>query len=162
MNASTKPDCQLPTSVVTVALIMMTLLSLSLSASSLAASEASSVDEVVVIVPSDSKVESLTATGLRSIFGMRSRTWPQGEAIKVFVLEDDDPIHAIFSKQILQTFPFNLRRIWNRRIYSGTGQSPQVVKTEAEMHDYISRTENSIGYISRKRLDAGVKVVNLQ
>jgi len=123
---------------------------------------AATVDEVVVIVPADSSIEFLSKTGLRAIFGMRSRTWPQGGAIKVFVLEDDDPVHNLFTKQILQTFPFNLRRIWDRRVYSGTGQSPSVVKTEQEMRDRISMTANSIGYISLSRVDAGVKVVSLQ
>lgn len=128
----------------------------------LAAPQVANVEEVVVIVPAGSSVSSLTKTGLRAIFGMRRRAWPQGGAIKVFVLEDDDPVHAAFSKQVLHTFPFNLRRIWDRRVYSGTGQSPYVVKTEEEMRDKISRNENSIGYIRRNRVDAGVKVVELQ
>lgn len=134
---------------------------LMLSSMSLAKSLAANAEEVVVIVPAGSSIDTLSKTGLRAIFGMRSRTWPQGGAIKVFVLEDDDPVHAIFSKQILHTFPFNLRRIWDRRVYSGTGQSPYVVKTEQEMHDKISGNENSIGYIRRNSVDAGVKVVNL-
>lgn len=125
-------------------------------------SKADTDNDVVVIVPQDSTVDSLSKTSLRAIFGMRSRTWPQGGAIKVFVLEDDNPLHATFAKQLLQTFPFNLRRIWDRRVYSGIGQSPAVVKTEQEMLNKVSETENSIGYILRNRVDAGVKVVNLQ
>lgn len=132
------------------------------SSLSLATSPVSSADEVVVIVPTGSIIDTLSKAGLRAIFGMRSRTWPQGGAIKVFVLEDDDPVHATFSKQVLHTFPFNLRRIWDRRVYSGTGQSPSVVKTEEEMREKISRIENSIGYIRRNRVNAGVKVVKLQ
>ena len=135
---------------------------LGLPSLSLSAPLVVTADEVVVIVPTGSNIESLSKTGLRAIFGMRSRTWPQGGAINVFVLEDDNPVHATFSKQILQTFPFNLRRIWDRRVYSGTGQSPNVVKTEEEMRDKIAITKNSIGYISRNKIDTGVKLVNLQ
>ena len=135
---------------------------LGFSSVSLAASPVINDDEVVVIVPASSSIDTLSKTGLRAIFGMRSRTWSQGGAIKVYVLEDDDPVHATFSKQVLHTFPFNLRRIWDRRVYSGTGQLPYVVKTEQEMRDKISANENSIGYIRRIRVDVGVKVVNLQ
>ena len=161
MNDSRTPRSRLLISVCAVK-VMLLIAFLGLSGLSFAASLVANDEEVVVIVPAGSSIDTLSKTGLRAIFGMRSRTWPQGGAIKVFVLEDDDPVHAIFSKQVLHTFPFNLRRIWDRRVYSGTGQSPYVVKTEEEMRNKISRIENSIGYIRRSRVNAGVKVVNLQ
>lgn len=161
MNYSTTPRSRLLISARSVKTLLL-MAFLGLSSLSLAASPVANADEVVVIVPVDSSIDTLSKTGLRAIFGMRSRTWPQGGAIKVFVLEDDDPVHATFSKQVLHTFPFNLRRIWDRRVYSGTGQSPYVVKTEEEMRDKISGIENSIGYIRQNRVDAGVKVVDLQ
>lgn len=132
------------------------------SSLSVAAHLEANTDDVVIIVSSDSSINTLSKTDLRSIFGMRKRTWPQGDVIKVFVLEDDDPVHATFSKQVLHTFPFNLRRIWDRQVYSGTGQSPFVVTTEKEMLDKISSNANAIGYIRRNKVGAGVKVVNLQ
>jgi ABC-type phosphate transport system substrate-binding protein len=161
MNESRIPRSrQLFSSCVVITLLLVAFLGL--SSLSLAASLVANADEVVVIVPAGSSVDTLSKTRLRAIFGMRSRTWAQGGAIKVFVLEDDNPVHVTFSKQVLHTFPFNLRRIWDRRVYSGTGQSPHVVKTEEEMRDKISRTENSIGYLRRNRVDAAVKEVNLQ
>lgn len=161
MNVSTTSRNQCLNSTQVVYTLML-LAILGLSSFSTAASTADQAEEVVVIVPAGSSINTISKTKLRAIFGMRSRTWPQGNPIKVFVLEDDDPVHASFSKQVLNTFPFNLRRIWDRRVYSGTGQSPVVVKTEAEMRSKISGNEHSIGYIRRNRVDAGVKVVNIQ
>ena len=117
---------------------------------------------ISVIAHQDVEVNSLTKMGLRSIFGMRNRTWPQGDLIRVFVLTDSDPTHIRFTKQVLRTFPYNLRRIWDRRVYSGTGQSPVVVSSEEEMRNIISLTENSIGYISTEWVDDGVKVLELE
>lgn len=161
MNDSIKPRYRLPISTPVVRTLLL-VACLAPSSLSLASPLRADADEVVVIVPAGSSVDTLSKAGLRAIFGMRSRTWPQGGAIKVFVLEDDDPVHATFAKKVLHTFPFNLRRIWDRRVYSGTGQLPYVVKTEAEMRDKISVIENSIGYIRRNSVDARVKVVNLQ
>ncbi len=119
-------------------------------------------DEVVVIVPVDSRLEFLTQTALRSIFGMRRRVGPEGRLIKVFVLPDNNAVHEIFAKEKLHTFPFNLRRIWDRRIYSGTGQAPIVVTSEQEMREKVAATENAIGYLRREFLNKDIKVVRLQ
>lgn len=118
--------------------------------------------DIVVIVHPDSVVESLSKVSLRAIFGMRNRTWQEGDPIKVFVMEDDDPTHIVFAKKVLQTFPYNLRRIWDRRVYSGTGQSPTVVKSQDKMREMISLTDNSIGYISREWVNGEVQVVELK
>lgn len=118
--------------------------------------------EIAVIVHPDSKVDALSKTGVRAIFGMRNRTWPSGAPIAVFVLRDNDPAHAAFTKKVLKTFPYNLRQIWDRRIYSGTGQSPITVDNEKKMRERVSRTANSIGYITRRWLSDDVKTVKLQ
>jgi ABC-type phosphate transport system substrate-binding protein len=119
---------------------------------------------VVVVTNPSVKTAVLDRNRLRSIFAMRSLVWPGGENIHVFVLEDEHPTHARFTKSILHTFPYNLRRIWNRRIYSGIGQSPVVVHTEEEMREAVSTTENAIGYLSNKWLNdkLNVKILELQ
>lgn len=121
-----------------------------------------SASEVVVIVSTDSHLDMLTQTTLRSIFAMRRRVGSEGRLIKVFVLSDNDPVHEIFAKELLYTFPFNLRRIWDRRIYSGTGQAPIAVASEEEMREKVASTENAIGYIRRELINTDVKVVKLQ
>ncbi len=118
--------------------------------------------DIRVIAHPDVEVNSLTKVGLRSIFGMRNRTWPRGDLIRVFVLTDNDPTHIRFTKHVLRTFPYNLRRIWDRRVYSGTGQSPVVVSSEKEMRDMISLTRNSIGYVSADWVGDNVKVLELR
>lgn len=84
----------------------------------------------------------------RAIFAKQLSFWPNGEKIKVFVLADDHPLHKQFCKQNLNMFPHQLRRIWDRKVFSGTGQAPYLVETEEEMLEKISNTPNAIGYIS--------------
>lgn len=127
-----------------------------------AAAQPDDAKTIVVITHPGVAVESLSEIKLRAIFGMRNRSWQDGEAIKVFVFQDADPVHITFTKSILKTFPFNLRRIWDRRVYSGTGQSPTVLKSQQQMLDTISTTENAIGYIRRERVSGAVKVVELK
>ena len=103
---------------------------------------------VQVIVNHSIDVSTLSQYKLRTLFGMRLPSWPNGTAVRVFVLPDDHPLHRRFAKQQLGVFPHQLRRAWNNLIYSGLGQAPTVVATEQEMRDRVSQTPGGVGYIN--------------
>ncbi len=117
---------------------------------------------VVVIANKNLENVAVNRTYLRSLFGMRARTWPSGAAVRVFVLKDNHEVHEKFAKSILKTFPYNLRKIWDSRVFSGVGASPTVVASEAEMYERVSETDNAIGYLSRGLAGPGVKVLELE
>lgn len=101
-------------------------------------------------------VDSLSATAVRNIFTMRNQHWPDGSLIKVFVLRDKNPLHKQFSKVNLQVFPYKLRRIWDRNIYSGTGDAPITVDNEEEMIKAISMYPGAIGYANKGNDDVRI------
>jgi ABC-type phosphate transport system substrate-binding protein len=109
----------------------------------------------VVVNPSVSETK-LSRSALRAIFSMRLRTWPDGSLIRVFVLENRSSLHAQFSKKILNIFPYQLQRTWDRLVYSGTGQAPIEVKSIEEMHDKVASTPGAIGYLPDKSIDSQV------
>ena len=84
---------------------------------------------------------------LRDVFTMRVREWPDGARIRVFVLADDNPLHARFAREQLATFPYVLRSIWDRLVFTGTGDAPATVATEQEMYRRVRSTPGAIGYI---------------
>lgn len=103
-----------------------------------------------VVVHSNVHQSEISRNTLRAIFGMRLLKWPDGNPIKVFVLQDDDTLHITFSKSILHMFPYQLRRAWDRQVYSGTGQSPNEVSTLNEMLEKVASTPGAIGYLSNE------------
>jgi ABC-type phosphate transport system substrate-binding protein len=113
----------------------------------------------VVIVHPGVAIQSLSSNEARAIFAMRRRTWPNGTPIQVFVLPDDHPLHRAFCKKILNIYPHQLRRIWDRGVFSGTGQAPVEVETLEEMQKRISSVEGAIGYWDGTPLSAAVKAV---
>jgi ABC-type phosphate transport system substrate-binding protein len=117
---------------------------------------------VEVITHSDNVVQVQGSHDLRSIFSMRTRYWPNGEKIRVFVLPDDHKVHKAFVKQNLQMFPHQLRRTWNRMTYTGTGQPPVTVYSIPEMLEKIKTTKNSIGYIDRRIEDEDIHFFDAQ
>lgn len=93
---------------------------------------------------------------------MRRRTWPDGTPIQVFVFPDNHPLHHSFCKKVLGIFPHQLRRIWDRSVFSGTGQAPVEVDSMEEMHDQVAKTEGAIGYLDRQTLDDSVKLIEVR
>jgi ABC-type phosphate transport system substrate-binding protein len=106
--------------------------------------------------------DTLSRSTVRSIFSMRTTSWPDGIPIHVFVLGDKSELHAQFSKKILGVFPHQLRRAWNRQIFTGTGQAPTKVDTEQEMIDQIGSTPGAIGYISEGNINERIRKIAVE
>ena len=65
-------------------------------------------DEIVLVVNPQIKEQQISQSTVRTIFGMRLFSWKEYN-IKVFVLPDDNPVHNMFTKQVLGMFPHQLR-----------------------------------------------------
>jgi ABC-type phosphate transport system substrate-binding protein len=117
---------------------------------------------VEVVINPGIKEHSLPLSTLRAIFSMRMTQWPDGTPVRVFVLGDKNPEHAAFSKQILGVFPHQLRRAWNRQIYSGTGQAPNKVETTVEMRYQIEKTPGAIGYLPEDQLNEHIRTIEIE
>ncbi len=115
-----------------------------------------------VVVNSSVGQAEISRNTLRVIFGMRLHRWSNGTPIRVFVLSDNDPLHKTFSKKILNVFPHQLRRAWDRQVYSGTGQSPIEVASEKEMLEKVSTTPGAIGYLLAEKKDGNVKALQVR
>ena len=93
---------------------------------------------------------------------MQLRQWPGGVPVRVFVLPDDNNAHRAFSKNVLSLYPRQLRRVWDRQLYSGTGQAPETVTNEVEMRQRVSSTPGAIGYLSSEMIDDSVRVLSIK
>jgi ABC-type phosphate transport system substrate-binding protein len=123
----------------------------------------SAAEDVVAVVRKGTPVATpISRIALSSIFSMRLTTWPDGSAIRVFVLPDDNQLHSIFSKQILRLFPHQLRIAWDRLVYSGTGQAPVVLNSIDEMATRIANTPGAIGYLPKDTKDDNLAVLNVE
>lgn len=115
-----------------------------------------------IVVHPEVQEEKISRNTLRAIFSMRLRKWSNGTPITVFVLSDDSPLHIQFSKHVLHIFPYQLRRAWDRQVFSGTGQSPQEVQSLEEMQDMIAVTPGAIGYLQGGEPYEGLGVLRIR
>lgn len=102
-------------------------------------------------------VDSLTQNEARLYMTMRLIQWPNGQRSHVFVLPDIHPLHERVAKGILGLFPFQLRRAWDRQLFSGTGSTPTTVATEAELIWRVATTPGAIGYADSSAMPSSVR-----
>jgi ABC-type phosphate transport system substrate-binding protein len=87
---------------------------------------------------------------VKAIFTMKKRLWSNNKQIRVYTLSDSSPLHKDFVKNNLNMFPHQIRRIWDRMTFSGTGTAPIELESEQEMIDKIATTPDSIGYLNSR------------
>lgn len=120
------------------------------------------VSAIDIIVNPSVQKSPMTLNKVRSIFTMRQKYWPSGGKIHVFTLADGHQLHKQFTKNKLSMFPHQLRRVWDRIIFSGTGQTPVVLNSEEEMLERITNTVDSIGYLSCESENEKVRLLITQ
>jgi ABC-type phosphate transport system substrate-binding protein len=106
-------------------------------------------------------MDQLTVTQLRGIYSMRQQNWPDGTAVRVFVLPAKNQVHHAFAKEKLQMFPYQLDRIWQKITYSGLGAAPVVLTSEQQMREMVATTEGAIGYIENSDELSKLKVIRV-
>ena len=121
----------------------------------------SGADQALVAHPDVAKKE-LTLNTARLVFSMQMPQWSDGTEVHVFVLPDDHQRHRDFAKNLLNLYPRQLRRVWDRQLYSGTGQPPETVDSESEMRQKVAATPGAIGYLSSEEVDDSVQVLNIR
>lgn len=99
---------------------------------------------------------------VRAIFTMQKRFWLNNKQIKVYTLSDSSPLHKEFVKNQLKMFPHQIRMVWDRMTFSGTGIAPIELDSEQEMHDKIANTPDSIGYLSHKPNNENIRAFESQ
>lgn len=118
--------------------------------------------QVSLVAHPDVDIRSLTRDTTRAIFAMRQRTWPDGQAVRVFVLPNNHAVHGRFTKERLAVYPHQLQLAWDRMVFSGTGQAPNRVSSQSEMLERIAATPGALGYLEREYLDDRIQVISME
>ncbi len=105
---------------------------------------------------------SIKRRTLRAIYSMRTQSWPNGKRLTVFVLPDNEVLHEKFCQQVLGVLPYQLRKSWDRLIFSGKAGAPIKVNTIAEMKQRVAVTPGAIGYITDNYLDDSITIVEVK
>jgi ABC-type phosphate transport system substrate-binding protein len=112
-----------------------------------------------IVVNKTVPAEGYSASDIRAIFTMKKRFWSNQRQIKVYTLSDSNPLHKDFVKNNLNMFPHQIRLIWDRITFSGTGSAPIELDSEQEMINKIANTPDAIGYLNSKSDNENIRSI---
>ena len=115
-----------------------------------------------LIVNSGIEIQNITQNEARLYLTMRITQWPDGTPVKVFVLPDNHPLHQRVTKSTLGLYPYQLRRTWDRQLFSGTGQVPVTVASAADLIKRVGNTPGAIGYAGPGTLNPAVRSLEVR
>jgi ABC-type phosphate transport system substrate-binding protein len=122
---------------------------------------------VIIVNPSVAQETHLSLNVARAIFSMRKTHWSDGSKITVFVFnkkyhENSQSVHNVFVTRSLKLLPHQLKKAWDRNIFSGTGESPHKVNNTPEMLAIIKTTPGAIGYLANSADTAQIKILSIK
>ncbi len=74
-------------------------------------------------------------------------------------LAEPSGVRDEFYSKACKKDPAQVRSLWGKLIFTGTGTPPKEVANAGEMKKSVAADPNSVGYIDKKDVDASVKVI---
>ena len=117
--------------------------------------------EILVIANNSVPADNLSSTTVSDIYLGNISRWNNGDSIRVVMLKKG-ATHETFTREIVGETPERLKKYWKKAIFTGTGTPPKVVKTEADVVNFVAATRGAIGYIDSSISHGGVKVISVK
>lgn len=116
-----------------------------------------SVAAEIAVIVHPSNVSSLDAKEVKKIFLGKSKRFPSGEQVDLFVHSGASAEE--FNKKILKKSPSQFKAYWSKLAFSGKAKPPNKVSNDKEVKHLVSFNTGAIGYIDASQVDDSVKVL---
>ena len=114
---------------------------------------------VAVVVNKDVPIEKVDAGQATQLFLRQVTTWSDGVRVQPVDLTQGNPLRAEFYSRITGRSPGQLRAYWARQAFTGMGVPLREVATVEDVSRFIRSTPGAIGYVERRNIDTGLKIV---
>lgn len=116
--------------------------------------------EVAVIVhPSNSS--ALTKNDVNRIFVGKMKAFPGGGKAEPVNQVEGTAATDTFNSSILNKSSSQLKAYWSKLVFTGKGNPPKALNSDADVIAYVAANPDAIGYISSGAAANGVKVITL-
>ena len=109
---------------------------------------AAALDGVLMIANKSVTVDSISAAELKDIYTGRTMYWPDGQSVKLAVLDDQitDQTDAAL-EEVSGMDDSHFKTFWQRMVFSGRGQQPQKFGDTASLVAYVAATKGAIAIV---------------
>jgi ABC-type phosphate transport system substrate-binding protein len=117
---------------------------------------AANAGDLIVIANKNVAISSMTRAELQNIFLGKTVKWSGGKQIKPVVLKEGST-HEKFLNDFLGKSTTAFDFYWKQVIFTGKGRPPKTTDSEEEMVQFVSATDDAVGYIDSGTAHADVK-----
>jgi len=114
--------------------------------------------QIAVVVHPDVASDSISSDQLRDIYTGDMTFWPDGEAIVVCDLNDEEGVHDNFY-DFIGISSSRVKSIWMKRMLSGQSDPPLLFLSGRNLSQRIAETPSTIGFIDAKEVTSNLKVL---
>jgi len=123
---------------------------------------ASARGEVVIVVPADSPISSLSKAQVAKIFLGKSRRFPDGSKALPLNQSEGNLERDAFYQLVSGKSPAQVKAHWSKLIFTGRGQPPREAPSNNAVKQLLTSHRVNISYIDRSTADESVKIVVLK
>ena len=115
--------------------------------------------DVVAVVSSKSAVTALTKSQVADLFLGRSIRFPGGMQAVPIDRDEGTRAREEFYAAFTGKSPAQVKSYWAKMIFTGRGQPPRSVASDAEVRKILEANPQAIAYVERGALDSGLRVL---
>lgn len=118
--------------------------------------------DIVVVVPADSAINSLSTSQVAKIFLGKSRRFPDGSKALPLNQSEGNLERDAFYQLVSGKSPAQVKAHWSKLIFTGRGQPPKEAPDNQAVKQLLTNNGVNISYIDRAIVDDSVKIVTLK
>lgn len=116
-----------------------------------------------LIVHEDNPYESITQQQASDFFLKKDSSWDDGTPVQPIDLSQPASVREAFSSAVLQRSPNEIKKYWQRQIFTGRNSSPPEKDSESEIIAFVRANRGAIGYVSSgAKLSSGVRTLRIR
>lgn len=115
--------------------------------------------QIAVVVSAKSDVAAMTSDQVAALFLGKSDKFPAGGKASLLDQAQGSPVRVSFYEKVAGKNESQVKAVWSRLAFSGTGTPPKEVANSAEVKKLVAANPNAVGYIEKSAVDASVKVI---
>jgi len=111
----------------------------------------------IKVVANATNHASVSIDDIADVYLGKLNTLPGG--VKVVPFDQAEEVKNEFYKKVAKRDPAQLKAYWSRLIFTGKGQPPKELGSDAEVIRYVASNPEAIGYVSGNTPAKGVNVL---
>ncbi len=126
------------------------------------AATATYADEVVLIVNPANDLSEISLKDAKKIYLGKSKFFSSGEKVIPVDQSEKSEVKGVFYEVIIGKSKSKLKKYWSKRIFTGKGTPPKVLKDDTAVLEWIAEQPLGLGYVFKSSVNDSVKVLNLK